>query len=386
MQDDHQRTLFSHIQAYERDELGNAPTSSSSVDIQDHSEDLAKYLLLNGMQRLGVAVLAFPFVDASRWLRSMTTETENHILTHLVRVAPALIKHTSQPPFYINGTSNSCVYRKGDQYFVNCRVVNYTLDRERANNFILPKGVDFFQSSNVLLEMTSNFQSVMNEKVFQNDEETGPVRGLEDVRVLVTKDGKQHYIATIFHNNQLMMSHQEYDPTKDRITRAPVASPYNRRVEKNWCMFEYDDEVRFVYQWYPLQIGKVVHSKLEIVLQRDHNLSIFKRVKGSSCGVLDPVTGSLWFLVHFHTDNHFRQYYHMMVLMDPKTFAIQKVSCPFTYEMEKIEFGMGLVVEPMRIVMTHTVFDATARVTVFDRKELESILFGSNTFYDVTTK
>ena len=373
-----ERDLYEQIQAYERDEKDDGV-----VVMYDRSDDLMKYLMKHGMQRLAMAVQAFPFVDVPRFVRSVTSETENHVLTHLVRVAPTLIKHTSQPPFFVNGTSNSCVFKQGDRYFVNCRVVNYVLDRERANHFILPNGIDYFQSTNVLLEMSSDLKGVVSEKVFENDEEGGPVRGLEDVRVLVEGD-KKYYIATIFNQGQLMMSHGEYDTSAPKIERHPIGSPYGRRVEKNWCMFAHNGDVRFVYQWYPLEIGKVVSSKLQIVLRRQYDIPILKRVKGSSCGVHDPVTKSIWFLVHFHTDNEFRQYYHMFILLDPEALAIQKISCPFTFEMEKIEFGMGLVVEASRIVITHTVFDATARVSVFDRKELETLVLGPHTtMYDM---
>lgn len=386
---DSDRTLTKYLESYEREETSKEKeTTSESLSSQgavDASEELSTFLLRNGMQRLAVAVLAFPYVDVSAWLRSANSQTENHIFTHLVRVAPVMVKHVLQSPFHINGTSNSCVFKAGDRYFVNCRVVNYKLDREIIpNHFILPNGIDYFQSSNVLLEMSSNFQQVLGEKVFENEEgESGPVRGVEDVRVLVLNDGKMYYAGTIFHNNRLVISHHLYDPDQKRIVRQPIASPFDRKVEKNWAMFEYNGEIRFVYQWYPIQIGKVVSSKLDIVIQRDHDLDLFKRVKGSSCGVYDSVSGCLWFLVHVRTDNEFRQYYHMLVLLDPNTFAIQKVSCPFTFEKERVEFGMGLIVEPTRVVMTYTVFDETARVVVFERQKIESTLFGRHSFYEI---
>lgn len=378
--------LYTKIEAYEQDEAvpkQNSPSPINQETNEDHSEDLTTYLWSRGMQRLGVAVYALPYVNVSTLVRSLNVVSMNPVLTHMVRMVPTLSTHTLQAPFFLNGTSNSCVFKGGDgRYFVNCRIVNYKLDREHPNNFILPSGVDYFQSSNVLLEFAPTFDNVLNEKVFGNDDDRGPVRGLEDVRVMMDNDGERfHYIASMFHENRMVMSHGSYDATLDRIVRAPIESPYNRPVEKNWCMFSSQGHVRFVYRWNPLEIGKVNGSTFEIVFRRQYESHILRHIKGSSCGVYDDITRCTWFLVHFHTENEFRQYYHMFILLDPETYSIRKVSSPFTFEMDRIEFAMGLVVEASRVVISYTVFDETARVIVLDRQELERMVFGDRCVY-----
>jgi len=345
-------------------------------------EDTSRYLFDNGFPNLGFCVYISRCIDPSTLLRQNTSkQEENMILSNVLRMIPCLVNILSSPPLYLNGTSNSCIYLENDKYILNCRMTNYKLARDKANQFLFPEGVNYFDSNNIYVEISSSLDKVMKEHSFEKDKkENGYVRGIEDIRIL-KNDSRYYYIGTIFHNEKLMMSFGEYDVSRKCIERNPIESPYNQLVEKNWAMFVKDNEFWFVYRWSPLEIGKIKNNKLEIVYRRRYELNLLNRVKGSSCGIVDPIDGKLWFLVHFHTDNDMRQYYHMFIIIDPKTFSILKISSPFTFEQQRVEFGIGLVVESNRILVSYTVFDETCRVASYDRTQIEKLLMGHNSLF-----
>lgn len=345
---------------------------------KDITNEMFHYISSNGFPRLAIGVLGFKYLSPSILLRNMTPEHENAILTQMIEITPSIVELIVAPLFTLNGTCNSCITKHLNKYVINCRVVNYKLDREKANHFIFPEGVNYFESKNVFLTFKDTLTEVEKEKVFKSkDGETGQVRGIEDIRVLSHKD-ELYYVGTIFDDNKLVMTYGKYDENVAEIERNPIVSPYQRNQEKNWAMFMYNEECHFVYRWFPLEIGKVVDGKLDIVYRRYYeNVPILKYFKGSSCGVLDEKNNVLWFLVHFHSENEFRQYYHAFVIMDAKTFELKAVSSPFTFEKQRVEFGMGLIVEEDRIIVSYTCFDQDARVAVFSRVNIANLLFNS---------
>jgi hypothetical protein len=133
-----------------------------------------------------------------------------------------------------------------------------------------------------------------------------------------------------------------------------------------------------VYEWSPLTIGAVEGSELKIVSHRTEVPAFFRDVRGSSHGqrvVCADGTEEIWFLchlVHYTTPRH---YYHLLVILDGETLAVKRHSILFKFHDECIEYALGLVVEPRRLLISYSRMDRTSAVMEIPRDVVEAELF-----------
>jgi len=340
-----------------------------------YSQVACQNFLKIGFPKTTLAFLSFPLVRMSDLMMGMSYENHLPMLSTLLNKCPILYEYLIKPRLTLSGLSNtSIVPNKDGTYLLNVRAVNYLLNDQAQ--FLLPEGAMYFESHNIFLQVASDLKNVLYEKKFEQTwNQDCKYRGIEDIRILENNE-KLYYIGTICHENRLMMAFGEYNVEKKTIDINPIYSPYYRQVEKNWSMFNNKDgEISFVYQWFPLEIGKIKGNKLDIVHQKDYGWWFMSRIKGSSCGFFEEETNLIWFMVHFHSDDTPRQYYHMFILLNPENYDIVKISSPFLFENTKVQFGMGLIVEKERIIITYTVFDRDARVASFDKQKVMDILW-----------
>lgn len=158
-----------------------------------------------------------------------------------------------------------------------------------------------------------------------------------------------------------------------------VKSPYNRDKEKNWVML---DSNYVIYEWHPLTIGCISKSTdcNEVVyglnlLEKLETPEFFKHLRGSSNGYLDIVTNEIWFICHLVEYCTPRIYYHLFVILDAGTHNLKRYSDIFKIEGEKIEFVLGLVVDPKEIILSYSKWDNDAKIGIFDREKIENELF-----------
>lgn len=361
------------------------PSSLFSFERSDFSKEahdrVFHFLCEAGFPNMALAMQSYHAINVSDMFFSMDSKSQSLILTKMVRKTPCIHSIMHKPALILRGHSNTSIIRDDGaslSYVLNARMVNYKLD-EKAQ-FLLPSNAPYFQSSNKMLRLDIDLITVTEEKMFDTVPQTTRYRGIEDIRIL-SHNSLLWYIGTVCHDSKLMMTLQKYDVHERLLPIRPIASPYDRSMEKNWCMFSKGEDILIVYQWAPLEIGRIKNGRLEMIHRHDYGWHFMTRLKGSSVGVLDETTGMLWFLVHFHSDDIPRQYYHMFVCMDISTYDILEISSPFLFEQASIQFGMGLVVEKHRIIMTYTIFDTDARVASYDRKDVENMLFGKYSVY-----
>ena len=142
-------------------------------------------------------------------------------------------------------------------------------------------------------------------------------------------------------------------------------------VEKNWVLFEdANGQKKCIYGWSDLTIGDLVQNPVEYVesesepdsddedqvvrrkpgdffFRKTHSIpspALFRQVRGSTNGI--RVNDEIWFMVHLVSYEDRRYYYHMIIALDPATYAIRRYTTPFTLEGEKVEYTLGFVHEP----------------------------------------
>jgi hypothetical protein len=150
----------------------------------------------------------------------------------------------------------------------------------------------------------------------------------------------------------------KYDYLSAELTDARIIeSPKNAGFEKNWIPIYKGDqessELYFIYHWHPIEIGKLVDNqdKLELNIEIRHETSpvVFRKIRGSSCFLLDTIEGIEGWLgvVHYSEDESpTRQYFHRLVLLEKNTFKPLKYTDPFYFQKIGIEFCIGFAKTP----------------------------------------
>ena len=145
-----------------------------------------------------------------------------------------------------------------------------------------------------------------------------------------------------------------------------------QKCEKNWVYFadtsDGKNELKVVYYWYPLVIGKISENAFKMTEKKSMPL-LFANVRGSTCGF--AYKDEIWFVTHMVSHEVPRHYYHLVVVFDKK-MNLLRYTAPFKFEGQAIEYCLGLVVEDERVIMTYSTWDRTSIVSVYDKKYIES--------------
>jgi hypothetical protein len=186
--------------------------------------------------------------------------------------------------------------------------------------------------------------------------------GIEDIRLFWNREKQEVYwsgsTVNYAQENKIRIMMGKYDYESGELMDAVlIASPKDRNCEKNWIpIYKADTEstdLYFIYQWHPMEIGRLIiegsgHTLL-MEIQHETNPIVFRKIRGSSCFLLDTVEGvEGWVgVVHYSEDEHpTRQYFHRLVLLEKNTFKPLKYTDPFYFQKIGIEFCIGFAKIP----------------------------------------
>ena len=260
-----------------------------------------------------------------------------------------------------------------DGYLTNVRLVDYTLHLNGSYSY--PDGYSV-NTKNIALVMDKDFEITDCKKFDPGFNKECRIRGLEDVKIIDTGENIV-YISTkqsdITSNYVLTMAGGVYDLSGESLGYSEVPSPEKEKCEKNWALFMQDDHLRVVYKWYPLTIYDVVKGQLGTVSRKDMP-PFFKKVRGSTNGAI--YKDELWFIGHVVEHGDPRHYYHLFIILDKDTLELRKYSYLFRFDKEeKVEFSLGLVVEDDRLIVSHSNWDRTSKLKIFDKEQILKELF-----------
>lgn len=278
-----------------------------------------------------------------------------------------LVKPFKKNINYISSSPSIISYKDG--YLLNIRFVNYNIN-QNTGSYSYFDGHNV-ETNNSYIMMNKDFD-VIKQNIWDNKHiESCRIRGLEDVKIISNND-KVHFISTRENTIKkdktvMLMAFGEYDLSKNKLDYKEINSPFNRDCEKNWSMFYHKDELKIIYEWSPLTIGKIVDNKLNIE-KKIEMPPIFKMFRGTTNACL--YKDELWFLCHLVEYSQPRHYYHVFVVLDSKTLEYKKHSKIFNIDGDKIEYCLGLVVEEERIIITHSNWDSTSKLKVFNKERV----------------
>ena len=187
-----------------------------------------------------------------------------------------------------------------------------------------------------------------------------------------------YYTGTsfIYNTNHNLIHSNIYnieDNTYKLINRTPIYSKEydkeNNITEKNWAMFNYNNNLCIVYKWYPLQIGKIDYEKnLMNIIDIKYNIPLcFQDARGNSCGF--TINNEIWFILHTKINNKY--YLHFFAIFD-LNMNLLRYSDLFKFENIIIEFCIGMIVKEKELIVSYSLLDTQCIIAKYDMEYIKN--------------
>jgi len=252
-----------------------------------------------------------------------------------------------------------------DGYVVNVRMVNYTIangEYEYQHDVVLTENKRL--KLNRKLEVVKETMLETRSLCKKPDGWSKSLKGVEDVK-LANIDGEVVFTGTTVHKDgRIGMCCGTYG-----TILKPVELTMKSCCEKNWVFLPNRREM--VYGWHPLRWGNLTREELELTNERPMP-KMFEMARGSCNGV--EFENEWWFVVHFvhKNEKESRFYYHSIVVFD-KQMKLKRWTYPFKFSKTPIEFCLGMVVEPGRLLLTHSMNDCDGVLLVVERSVVDTL-------------
>lgn len=250
--------------------------------------------------------------------------------------------------------SSVCSFTHLGIEYHNVRFVNYDINT-RDGSYQMKDGKyadhHLVRTENVCWRPDIQFQ--MKDSSVTLPRKESRIRGLEDVRVYHDEKGVLRFLATSMeYSDKIRMISGIYNIEEAKYNECQVMeSPENAECEKNWIPIEGTNKI--IYKWHPLQIGHLEDNKL-IITEKHESPWIFRHLRGSS--VAFEMEDEYWCVVHFVDYTSPRKYFHCIVGLD-KTFKPTRISVPFVFQRQGIEYCLSCVKKGFDLEMIFSSWD-----------------------------
>lgn len=261
-----------------------------------------------------------------------------------------------------------------DEFILIMRWINCNYNEDGSKQIIPNQYI----SLNSITILDSSF-SVIKEEHFLKEsiDETiqlHPGIGLEDIR-LFKYDNGYYYNATLYDANRCnpstscnKVSIEPFELERTIVIPSFYDSSKIKRCEKNWSYVLYQEKLRMVYQWHPMQIGEIVENRLNLVETKDMP-DYFKEARGTSAGY--SIGTEIWFVLHKAQNYHdngkiYYNYQHFFAVFD-KEMKLLRYSELFKLGGCKVEFCLGLIVKEQEILLSYSLLDTRSFISFYDR-------------------
>ena len=253
-------------------------------------------------------------------------------------------------------SSSSSIIPHNNGYKMNVRYVNYHIEPNggylHCDKYIITVNKRLYLDGNL---------NVYREELVPIEFEDRRYIGIEDVKLF-----GDTFIGTGYHKDgTLGLSYGTYDDFSFNELKSGFN---NSECEKNWCLYKSGDDVRIVYNWYPLTLCKLNGN----ILQQESQIEMpkyFKHMRGSTNGY--SFNNEIWFVTHIVSYEHPRNYYHILVVFD-NDMNLLRYSAPFKFEGEAIEYCLGIIVEDEKVILTYSTWDRTTKIAIYNKNYIFS--------------
>lgn len=247
---------------------------------------------------------------------------------------------------------NPTIQKTKEGYTLICRTVNWSQNKGRDYKSRDPLDPTI-RTRNFLLSYDKDFQLLSQKEMIENvksEKNNSLVQGLEDCR-LVHFDHDDWFICATYDPtmaiSQTLCKIGKKSPIENSVSIQkciPLKEKgMNFRCEKNWLPFCHKNDLLAIYSYDPFVILKIKKETGECErLFENKFLPCFSSFRGSA----GPIAFDQGFLllVHEVTFNEGRLYTHRFVALD-QDFQITKVSKPFTFLHQGIEYCCGMTLD-----------------------------------------
>ncbi len=277
-----------------------------------------------------------------------------------------------------NSTPSICFIN--DDIYINIRIVSYLITESGGydikNNHVTSK--------NKLIKLDKNLNEKDNYILSYNTAYDDYYEGIEDIR-LISHDNKLYFNGVRHFGKdsslKIVMEHGFIDFDTKSINSKFLSFDKQNNIEKNWVLFNYNNQLYHIYGWFPLLILKIDendenNSNSENIIhlkefKREKMPEIFNGIRGSTNGTIILDVNEIWFICHIVSYEEKRHYYHMMVVLDLHTLKLKKYSNMFTFNKINIEYCLGLDFYDNNFYITYSTMDNTSNLGVISYEKMQ---------------
>lgn len=263
---------------------------------------------------------------------------------------------TIELPLTIGGSnrylpSNASLLKTKDGYRLLLRAITYWVMDTNQYACFSEDGVQY--SRNFVIDYSLDFKILSVRELLDKDTQTPRYfknfSGIEDCRLFNWK-GEQWFCCTTTDTSPqahqvsvAKLEEQDNQPLFKKLF--PLARPDANRIEKNWMPFIRNKELFFIYSYDPFVVYKpnlhTAQSKLFMHYTTAYDLS---QLRGSA----PPIAWNKGYLMLVHEiirkPDNTRVYLHRFLFID-QNFQIHKISAPFTFMHQGVEFCTSLSID-----------------------------------------
>jgi hypothetical protein len=263
-------------------------------------------------------------------------------------------------------------------YLVNIRWINYKYTLE-GNIIEYPKNwISLNSRFTVDLNFNKTSDEIFLEEDFEKQKDNDKI-GIEDIRIFKFND-LHYYIATMFDVNRNVMSVSSdiYNISDTYQLNRNIILPTmydlsNIRMEKNWSFVKYKNELCVIYNWHPMQIGKINYTTKTLNIIEEKNLpEYFKDARGSTCGYTK--NNEIWFVLHKAQCSYKNQFnYQDFFAIFDLDMNLLRYSELFKFDNCKVEFCTGLIVKDESIILSYSLMDTQSMISEYHINDINNI-------------
>ncbi len=280
---------------------------------------------------------------------------------------------------------NPSILRTDKGYQVICRTVNYTQTGAKIFNTIDEQGI--FRTRNFLLNYDKQFNLLSQHEIIENlpreHIRTFSLEGLDDCRLFEYHNSLWFTCTTgdtnPYGNFQISLCKLGNPQTNKKVyveSLLPLLGPDPYRCEKNWLPFIKDETLYLIYGYEPFQVFKpnLKTGEYEIACEYSSNHD-FTAFRGSA----PPIPFDQGYLMVSHEvvlrEDYTRCYLHRFAYLDSH-FTLQKVSKPFTFLHQGIEFCCGMTSDHQNsnMILSVGIEDREAYLCIINMDTIRSLL------------
>jgi hypothetical protein len=209
---------------------------------------------------------------------------------------------------------------------------------------------------------------LMNDSTVTLPRRNHHILGLEDVRIYRNATQQLRFVATASEFSETIRIVAGEVGEGAYRNAVVVESPLHADCEKNWIPVDGTDDI--LYSWNPLRVGHLEGNQLKLDTEIPTPW-FFQHLRGSAVPIRRH--DELWCLVHFVKYSTPRKYFHCIVVLDPKTYIPTRISLPFVFRNEGIEYCLSMTQRKNEIEFIFSSWDDNPTITHVDPSVFEWI-------------